>query len=69
MGGLQANGNAQISPLAGQTSVLRAIPANILANAFQLCQEDVSDLKFNLQQQENTIIRPSRSSSQMRAIA
>ena len=30
MGGLQANGNAQISPLARQTSVLRAIPANIL---------------------------------------
>ncbi|KAK4557300.1 hypothetical protein RGQ29_007171 [Quercus rubra] len=65
----KTNGNAQISPLAGQTSVLRAIPADVLANAFQLSREDVSELKSNLEQQEITIVRHSRSSSQRRAIA
>ena len=65
----KTNDNAQISPLAGQTSVLRAIPADVLANAFQLSREDVSELKSNLEQQEITIVRHSRSSSQRRAIA
>ena len=52
----KTNDNAQISPLAGQTSVLRAIPADVLANAFQLSREDVSELKSNLEQQEITIV-------------
>ncbi|KAM4085241.1 hypothetical protein ACJW30_10G012000 [Castanea mollissima] len=65
----KTNDNAQISPLAGQNSVLRAIPADVLANAFQLSQEGVSELKSNLDQQEITIVRPSRSSSQRKAIA
>ena len=65
----KTNDNAQISPLAGQTSVLRAIPADVLANAFQLRQEDISELKLNLLQQEDSVLRPSRSSSQRRAIA
>ncbi|XP_023897463.1 LOW QUALITY PROTEIN: 11S globulin seed storage protein Jug r 4 [Quercus suber] len=64
----KTNDNAQISPLAGQTSVLRAIPADVLANAFQLSKEDVSELKSNLEQQEITIVKPSRSSSQRMAI-
>nr|POF05311.1 13s globulin basic chain [Quercus suber] len=50
----KTNDTAQISPLAGQTSVLRAIPADVLANTFQLRQEDISKLKLNLLQQENT---------------
>ena len=65
----KTNDNAQISPLAGQTSVLRAIPADVLANAYQLSREDVSELKSNLEQQEITIVTSSRSSSQRRAIA
>ncbi|XP_050267069.1 11S globulin seed storage protein Jug r 4-like isoform X1 [Quercus robur] len=65
----KTNDNAQISPLAGQTSILRAIPADVLANAFQLSREDVSELKSNLEQQEITMVKPSRSSSQRRAIA
>ncbi|KAL4601892.1 hypothetical protein ACB092_10G014900 [Castanea dentata] len=65
----KTNDNAQISPLAGQNSVLRAIPADVLANAFQLSQEDVSELKSYLDQQEITIVRPTRSSSQRKAIA
>nr|POE87240.1 13s globulin basic chain [Quercus suber] len=65
----KTNDRAQISPLAGRTSVLRAIPADVLANAFQLRQEDVSELKVNMEQQGNTLLRPSRSSSQWRAIA
>ncbi|XP_050267073.1 11S globulin seed storage protein Jug r 4-like isoform X2 [Quercus robur] len=65
----KTNDNAQISPLAGQTSILRAIPADVLANAFQLSPEDVSELKSNLEQQEITIVTSSRSSSQRRAIA
>ncbi|KAF3950468.1 hypothetical protein CMV_023785 [Castanea mollissima] len=65
----KTNDNAQISPLAGQTSVLRAIPVDVLANAFQLRKEDISELKLNLLQQEDSVIRPSRSSSQTRAIA
>ena len=55
----KTNDNAQISPLAGQTSVRRVIPTDVLANTFQLHQEDISELKLNLLQQENTIIRPS----------
>ncbi|KAF3947807.1 hypothetical protein CMV_026114 [Castanea mollissima] len=65
----KTNDKAQISPLAGRTSVLRAIPADVLANAFQLRQEDVLELKVNMERQGNTLIRPSRSSSQRRAIA
>ncbi|XP_030956693.1 11S globulin seed storage protein Jug r 4-like [Quercus lobata] len=65
----KTNDRAQISPLAGRTSVLRAIPADVLANAFQLRQEDVSELKVNMERQGNTLLRPSRSSSQRRAIA
>ena len=65
----KTNDNAQISLLAGQTSVLRAIPADVLANAFQHRQEDISELKLNLLQQEDSVLRPSRSSSQRRAIA
>ncbi|KAK4595356.1 hypothetical protein RGQ29_013704 [Quercus rubra] len=65
----KTNDRAQISPLAGRTSVLRAIPADVLANAFQLRQEEVSELKVNMEQQGNTLLRPSRSSSQWRAIA
>ncbi|KAM3752366.1 hypothetical protein ACB098_03G012600 [Castanea mollissima] len=65
----KTNDKAQISPLAGRTSVLRAIPADVLANAFQLRQEDVLELKVNMERQGNTLIRPSRSSSQRSFIA
>nr|XP_023891847.1 13S globulin basic chain-like [Quercus suber] len=65
----KTNDRAQISPLAGRTSVLRAIPADVLANAFQLRQEDVSELKDNMDRQVTPLVRPSRSSSQRRAIA
>ncbi|KAF3963103.1 hypothetical protein CMV_012472 [Castanea mollissima] len=65
----KTNNRAQISPLAGRNSIHKVIPTDVLANAFQLRQEDVSELKDNMDQQENTLIRPSISSPQRRAIA
>ncbi|KAJ6315090.1 hypothetical protein OIU78_018555 [Salix suchowensis] len=43
----KTNDNAQISQMAGRVSVIRAIPEDVLANAFQITREDVRKLKNN----------------------
>ncbi|KAL9367372.1 hypothetical protein Peur_038571 [Populus x canadensis] len=43
----KTNDNAQISQLAGRISVIRAIPEDVLANAFQISREDARRLKNN----------------------
>jgi hypothetical protein len=61
----KTNDNAQISPLAGRTSVIRALPDDVLANAFQISREEARRLKYN--RQEATLARSSsRSSSERR---
>nr|AAL73404.1 11S globulin-like protein [Corylus avellana] len=58
----KTNDNAQISPLAGRTSAIRALPDDVLANAFQISREEARRLKYN--RQETTLVRSSRSSSE-----
>ncbi|XP_062147876.1 11S globulin seed storage protein Jug r 4-like [Alnus glutinosa] len=60
----KTNDNAIISPLAGRTSAIRALPDEVLANAFQISREEARRLKYN--RQETTLARPSRSSSERR---
>ncbi|KAJ6315092.1 hypothetical protein OIU78_018557 [Salix suchowensis] len=43
----KTNDNAQISQMAGRVSVIRAIPEDVLANAFQISREDARKLKNN----------------------
>lgn len=43
----KTNDRAMINPLAGSTSVLRAMPEEVLANAFQISREDARKLKYN----------------------
>ncbi|GMY06895.1 11S globulin seed storage protein Jug r 4-like isoform X1 [Fagus crenata] len=62
----KTNDNAQITPLAGQNSVIRAIPADVLANAYQISREDAQELKEN--SQDIALIRPSRTSSERRVM-
>ncbi|KAG6658786.1 hypothetical protein CIPAW_04G186900 [Carya illinoinensis] len=58
----KTNVNAMISPLAGRTSAFRALPEEVLANAFQISKEEARRLKLN--RQESTWVRSrSRSSS------
>ncbi|KAG6719084.1 hypothetical protein I3842_04G186000 [Carya illinoinensis] len=58
----KTNVNAMISPLAGRTSAFRALPEEVLANAFQISKEEARRLKLN--RQESTLVRSrSRSSS------
>ncbi len=60
----KTNDNAIISPLAGRTSAIRALPDEVLANAFQISREEARRLKYN--RQETTLARSSRSSSERR---
>ncbi|KAJ4833001.1 hypothetical protein Tsubulata_001678, partial [Turnera subulata] len=43
----QTNDNAQWNQLAGRVSAIRAIPEDVLANAFQISREDARRVKFN----------------------
>ncbi|KDP40339.1 hypothetical protein JCGZ_02337 [Jatropha curcas] len=52
----KTNENAQISPLAGRTSAIRALPEAVVANAFQISREDARRLKEN--RQEVTVFSP-----------
>ena len=63
----KTNENALINPLAGRTSVIRALPLSVLQNAFQLQREQAQNLKFN--RQETLLLSSSRSSSQPRVAA
>ncbi|KAJ4825718.1 hypothetical protein Tsubulata_001217 [Turnera subulata] len=43
----KTNDNAQISQLAGRVSAIRAIPEEVLSNAFQISREEARRIKFN----------------------
>jgi hypothetical protein len=60
----KTNDNAMVSPLAGRTSAIRALPDDVVANAFQISREEARRLKYN--RQETTLARSSRSSSERR---
>ena len=62
----KTNDNAQITPLAGQNSAIRAIPADVLTNAYRISREGAQELKDN--SQDIALIRPSRSSSESRVM-
>ncbi|KAK4848194.1 hypothetical protein QYF36_010208 [Acer negundo] len=64
---IKTNENAVIASLTGETSVLRAIPQEVLANAFKLSNEEASRLKYSNQYQ--TTLSSGRRSSQMTADA
>jgi hypothetical protein len=59
----KTNDNAMISPLAGRTSALRAMPAEVLANAFRISVEDAKRIKFARQETTLTSHRSTRSGS------
>ncbi|KAF8392190.1 hypothetical protein HHK36_022532 [Tetracentron sinense] len=52
----KTNDNAMISPLAGRTSVIRAMPEEVLVNAFRISREEARRLKYN--REEVTILSP-----------
>ncbi|KAM5563483.1 prunin 1 Pru du 6 [Rosa sericea] len=57
--------NAKISTLAGRTSVLRALPDVVLANAYQIDRQQARNLKYN--RQETVALSSSRSSQSQRS--
>ncbi|KAK3043117.1 hypothetical protein RJ639_000006, partial [Escallonia herrerae] len=59
----KTNDLAKTSPLAGRTSVIRAMPEEVLANAYQIPREEARRLKYN--REEVTILSP-KSTSQER---
>jgi len=59
----KTNGNAMISPLAGRTSTIRAMPAEVLANAFRISVEEARRIKFERQETTLVGLRSSRSGS------
>ncbi|KAI3891733.1 hypothetical protein MKW92_000573 [Papaver armeniacum] len=63
----KTNDNAMTSPLVGKTSVLRAMPVDVLMNAYQISREEANRLKYN-RQEEMMILSPG-SRSQVRASA
>ncbi|XP_050374306.1 prunin 1 Pru du 6.0101-like [Argentina anserina] len=56
--------NAMINTLAGRTSVLRALPDVVLANAYQMDRQQARNLKYN--RQETLALSSSRSSQSQR---
>ncbi|XP_040364510.1 prunin 1 Pru du 6 [Rosa chinensis] len=57
--------NAKINTLAGRTSVLRALPDVVLANAYQIDRQQARNLKYN--RQETVALSSSRSSQSQRS--
>lgn len=47
--------NAMINPVAGPTSFMRALPDEVIANAYQVSREDARRLKYS--RQETTVFR------------
>ena len=43
----KTNANAMISTLAGRTSALRALPLEVITNAYQISLEEARRIKFN----------------------
>ncbi|KAD3338367.1 hypothetical protein R6Q59_026986 [Mikania micrantha] len=46
----RTNDNAMINTLAGENSVMRALPVDVIANAYQLPREQAQRLKYNRQE-------------------
>lgn len=65
----KTNDNAMVNPLAGAISVMRALPDEVVANAYQVSREDARRLKYN--RRETTVFTSSGSggSSERRAEA
>ncbi|XP_059627231.1 11S globulin seed storage protein 1-like [Cornus florida] len=57
----KTNDLAKTSPLAGRTSVVRAMPEEVLMNAYQVSRDEARRLKYN--RQEVTILSPRSTSS------
>ncbi|XP_050366076.1 prunin 1 Pru du 6-like [Argentina anserina] len=55
----KTNDNAMVNTLAGRTSVLRALPDVVLANAYQMDRQQARNLKYN--RQETLALSSSRS--------
>lgn len=53
----RTNDNAIINTLAGHNSAIRAMPVDVIANAYQMSKEQASNLKFN--RKETLMFRPS----------
>ncbi|PSR98819.1 11S globulin delta chain like [Actinidia chinensis var. chinensis] len=64
---IKTNDLAKTSPLSGRTSVIRAIPEAVLANAYQISRAEARRLKYN--REEVTIHSPRRGRSQQKASA
>lgn len=47
------------SPLAGSTSVFRALPIQVITNSFQMSPRDAQELKYN-REHETFLLSPSR---------
>ncbi|KAI3506863.1 hypothetical protein L1887_21454 [Cichorium endivia] len=62
----RTNDNAMINTLAGYTSAIRAMPVDVLANAYQMSPEQAWGLKFNRQE---TVMFTPRSRSSGRSVA
>ncbi|KAJ7972648.1 11S seed storage globulin [Quillaja saponaria] len=58
----RTNDNAIINPLVGRTSAIRAIPEDVLANAFQIPLQEARQLKYN--RNEDILFSGSESRSQ-----
>ncbi|KAF7152080.1 hypothetical protein RHSIM_Rhsim01G0263300 [Rhododendron simsii] len=58
--------NAMFSTLAGRTSALRAMPVDVLANAYQISRDEARRLKLS---REETVLMESRSRSGRRDVA
>ncbi|KAK3028148.1 hypothetical protein RJ639_039009 [Escallonia herrerae] len=57
----RTNDNAVISTLAGRTSAIRAIPVDVISNAYQISREEAQRLKFG--REETFLFGPSSSHS------
>ncbi|KAI3840311.1 hypothetical protein MKW92_008787, partial [Papaver armeniacum] len=65
----KTNDIAMTSPLVGKASVLRAMPVDVLMNAYQISREEAQRLKNNRMEETMVLTLGSRSQSQTRASA
>lgn len=61
----RTNDNAMINTLAGQTSAIRALPVDVLTNAYQIPREEAQKLKYS--REETVMFSPGSFSSRGRA--
>ncbi|KAH7864438.1 hypothetical protein Vadar_029608 [Vaccinium darrowii] len=62
---LKTHENAMFSTLAGRTSAIRAMPVDVLANAFQMSRDEAMRLKMN---REETILMEPRRSGRIQSV-